>query len=80
MVQLCGNETLIVVVGAFEALWSVHETGWAHRTTDPATVSIDSRLEALAAHEQMIDLIDAGDESGVHEVAAAHLADVQRYP
>ena len=80
MVQLCGNATLIVVVGALEALWSSHETGWAHRTADPATVSIDSRIEALTTHERMIDLIDAGDEAEVRALAAAHLADVQRYP
>jgi len=80
MVQLCGNSTLIVVVGALEALWSSHETGWAHRTADPNAVSIDSRIEALTIHERMIDLIDAGDEGAVRELAAAHLADVQRYP
>ena len=67
-------------VSWLEALWSSHETGWAHRTADPNAVSIDSRIEALTIHERMIDLIDAGDEGAVRELAAAHLADVQRYP
>jgi DNA-binding FadR family transcriptional regulator len=80
MVQLCGNETLIVLVGALEAVWSSHENTWAHRTVDPSDVPVDSRREALLAHDEMIGLIDAGDEAAVRRLAAAHLAVVQRYP
>jgi DNA-binding FadR family transcriptional regulator len=80
MVGLCGNETLIVVAGALERLWSSHETGWAHRKVDPGDISIDSRRDALLMHERMIDLIDAGDEAGVRVLSAQHLSEVQSYP
>jgi GntR family transcriptional repressor for pyruvate dehydrogenase complex len=83
VVELCGNRTLILVVGALEALWSAHETAWAARTvrtSDPESIPLESRREALAVHGEIIDLIAAGDANKVRELVAGHLAEVQRYP
>ena len=80
VVELCGNRTLILVVGALEALWSAHETAWAARTSDPESIPLGSRREALGVHGEIIDLIAAGDANKVRELVAGHLAQVQRYP
>jgi GntR family transcriptional repressor for pyruvate dehydrogenase complex len=79
MVGLCGNETLIIVVGALEALWSSHETGWAH-SAETESVPVEERRAALQSHQEIIELIAAGDGPGVRDLAAAHLAAVQSYP
>jgi GntR family transcriptional regulator, transcriptional repressor for pyruvate dehydrogenase complex len=80
VVELCGNKTLILVVGALEALWSAHETAWAARTADPGTVPVDRRRDALAVHGEIIDRIAAGDGPGVRDLVTRHLGEVQRYP
>ncbi|HEY8523676.1 MAG TPA: GntR family transcriptional regulator [Acidimicrobiales bacterium] len=80
VVELCGNRTLILVVGALEALWSAHETTWATHAADPEEVPVEARREALLTHGRIIDLIEAGDANGVRELVAGHLAEVQGYP
>lgn len=75
----CGNETLIIMVGALEALWSSHETAWAGRTA-AATVPVGERRDALDVHSRIIDLIAEGDAAGVRDLVASHLSEVQRYP
>jgi DNA-binding FadR family transcriptional regulator len=79
LVELCGNETLIIMVGALEALWSTHETGWANRA-DTGRVPVAERRIALDAHDRIIDLIAAGDAVTVRREVAEHLAEVQQYP
>lgn len=80
LVSLCGNETLIIMVGALEALWSSHETGWANRTIDQGEVPVEERRTALEAHQRIIDLIAAGDTAAVRTAVAQHLSEVQQYP
>jgi GntR family transcriptional regulator, transcriptional repressor for pyruvate dehydrogenase complex len=80
VVELCGNRTLILVVGALEALWSAHETTWAAHTADPEAIPLEARRDALATHGRIIDLIAAGDTGAVRDLVAQHLGDVQRYP
>ena len=74
----CGNATLMIVVGALERLWSLHERAWADfsRATggEPTPGLRDSVLEA---HEAITDAIAAGDPARAHELAAAHLATTQ---
>jgi len=78
VVQLCGNGSLIVIVGALEALWSEHETGWS-RSSGAEAVSLRRRHRALDAHGELIDLIAAGDAAGARELAASHLRAVHDY-
>lgn len=80
LVQSCGNESLIIMVGALEAIWSSHETGWAYRVLDSESVPLEERRAAFTVHDEIIELIDAGDSDRVRELSAAHLEVAQRYP
>jgi GntR family transcriptional repressor for pyruvate dehydrogenase complex len=80
LVALCGNQTMIILAGALEMLWSAHETRWSSRVADGSIVPIDERLAVPEDHRQVIDAIDAGDARRASDLAAAHLLDAQHYP
>lgn len=80
LVQHCGNETLIIMAGALEALWSAHESSWASRVTDHGGIPIEERLAVLEEHKAIIDAIADGDAQLARDLTAAHLAEAQRYP
>jgi len=80
LVSLCGNETLKIMAGALEALWSSHEKAWAEHHPEPASLPLDERRAALLVHGRMIELITAGDSAAVGELAAGHLRSAQDYP
>lgn len=73
-----GNSTLMIVVGALERLWSLHERAWADFSvaigSEPTPGLRDSVLEA---HEAITDAIESGDAARAHELAATHLATTQ---
>ena len=81
LVELCGNETMRVVVGTLEGLWSVHEAAWAAEATreghfpDP-----EKRLRSLEEHAEILRLIEAGDAEGVLTAARRHLETSQQFP
>jgi GntR family transcriptional regulator, transcriptional repressor for pyruvate dehydrogenase complex len=81
LVAYCGNQTMIMLAGALETLWSAHEQGWSTRVSDPhSIVPVDERLAVLEEHRQVIDAIEAGDARLAHDLAAAHLINAQHYP
>ncbi len=76
MVSCCGNETIILIVGALEAVWSAHASVWAqeHVASDdypPAHRSY--REQGLADHETLIRLIEGGHADEALRVAQHHL-------
>jgi DNA-binding FadR family transcriptional regulator len=74
MVALCGNETMKLIVGALEAVWSARERDWAQRASGGrAFPDIETRDAGLQAHERMLDLIQAGDAAGAARAATRHL-------
>ena len=79
IVSLCGNGSLIVIVGALETLWSTHETGWS-RTKGADQLPVNERREALQAHAELIEAIAEGDATRARELTASHLQAVQNYP
>ena len=79
IVSLCGNGSLIIIVGALETLWSTHETGWS-LTKGADQLPVHERRQALQAHAEMIDAIADGDATGARELTALHLQAVQNYP
>lgn len=80
IVGLCGNQSLIIMAGALEALWSTHESDWAHRTSEAARIPRQERLDALDEHRVLIELIEAGEAEAARRHAAAHLLTSQTYP
>ena len=80
LVSTCGNQTMIILAGALEMLWSAHETSWSSRVSDGSIVPIEERLAVLEDHRQVIDAIDDGDARRAHDLAAAHLVNAQHYP
>lgn len=80
LVRHCGNETMIILAGALEALWSAHEQNWSARVTDHSTVPVEERRAVLEDHRQVIDAIDVGDAQRARDLAAAHLVNAQQYP
>jgi DNA-binding FadR family transcriptional regulator len=74
----CGNATLVIVIGALERLWSLHEKAWAdYADAAGSEEGPDLRASAIAAHEEITDAIEAGDASRAQHLVAAHLAKVQ---
>ena len=74
MVALCGNETMKVVAGALEAVWSAHERDWAKRASSARSFpDIATREAGLRAHERVLELIEAGDAAGAARAATRHL-------
>ncbi len=80
LVSRCGNQTMIILAGALEMLWSAHETSWSSRVTDERIVPVSERLTVLEDHRRIIDAISEGDARRASDLAAAHLADAQHYP
>lgn len=81
VVELCGNESLIVVISALQAIWSAHDSlVWA-TVADGVDVEADpsaplartTRRAALRAHEKLVDAIAAGDAERATKITTAHL-------
>jgi DNA-binding FadR family transcriptional regulator len=82
VVRGCGNQTLILMLGTLELMWSHHSQSWAQRAnekgfyTEPAVVC----EESLTVHAAILDAIEEGDADRAASLARSHLADVQQYP
>jgi DNA-binding FadR family transcriptional regulator len=79
LVERCGNETFIVLVGALERLWStqvnrVGEDGSLGQFAERST-----RERSAAEHRQLLELIAAGDADGAEAAARAHEAEPWRH-
>jgi DNA-binding FadR family transcriptional regulator len=73
----CGNETLVIVVGALESLWSLHKKAWADAAEDVGSgPEPNLRASVIAAHEEITHAIEAGDAARAHQLVTAHLATV----
>ena len=55
----CGNETLVLVVGALMALWVSQNVPWPYR--DLSDFDMESREEVLDAHRRLLAAIEKGD-------------------
>lgn len=80
IVDLCGNDSLSVLAGALESLWSSHESSWAQRDQHLVDIPRAERLQALDEHRLLIEHIAAGDAEKARQVALQHLIHSQQYP
>jgi GntR family transcriptional repressor for pyruvate dehydrogenase complex len=78
LVAKCGNETMIVVVGSLEAIWSAHESSvWdeAEVREGPSDSAMASKTlrAAIRDHEKILAVIEAGNEERAGTLSARHL-------
>ena len=79
LVARCGNETLILVAGALETIWSAHERVWVDTMAETgAAPTLDEQRAYLAVHEQIITAIEAGDADEAARLATEHLQGSER--
>lgn len=80
MVATCGNQTLIVVIGALERLWSEQERHWAQRAeVAGAYPEVHYRQDVISSHRKILKLIIQGDADGAAAATRQHLRDSQRF-
>jgi GntR family transcriptional regulator, transcriptional repressor for pyruvate dehydrogenase complex len=80
LVESAGNETIKLIMGALEAVWSAGERVWAQRATSTDSMPDGGiRTEGLRAHERLIELIVKGDAARVVAAARKHLESAQLY-
>lgn len=80
LVDLCGNQSLAMLAGALESLWSSHESAWATRTGENSQIPRAERLKALEEHRAILDAIAEGDAEKARRLAYDHLVVSQVYP
>jgi DNA-binding FadR family transcriptional regulator len=79
IVASCGNETLKLIVGTLETLWSCHVRTAAHEENArgrPQTLA--TRQRALQEHQQILRAIEVGDVTLIRESLLDHLHRVQQ--
>jgi GntR family transcriptional regulator, transcriptional repressor for pyruvate dehydrogenase complex len=80
MVQLCGNQTLILMLGTLELMWSHQERDWAERAEEAGRYpGGEARQDVLTAHAAILRAIERGDEDRAARLARDHLRASQRY-
>jgi DNA-binding FadR family transcriptional regulator len=70
MIQLCGNETLRLVVGALDKLRGGPSGAW-RRGDDAARAK--ARSTSIAAHNEITDAIATGDAEAAEDAVRRHL-------
>ncbi|WP_370326578.1 FadR/GntR family transcriptional regulator [Euzebya sp.] len=79
IVRGCGLQSLSLVVGVLESLWSAHERRWAARTAGEGRYATDAEMEAvLHAHAKILQAIEDGDRDTAAEISRRHVQATQR--
>jgi GntR family transcriptional regulator, transcriptional repressor for pyruvate dehydrogenase complex len=80
LVRSCGNETLIIVLGAVETLWSAHVDELTRATGDVAPFAdLNFRSHSLAAHIAIADAIESGDSELAARLARDHMHEPNKH-
>lgn len=78
IVAQCGNGTMILVIGALEAIWSVHEQR-IYEHADTVKPSLASWRASQRVHERIMAAIEAGDAAGAAQLSRKHLEASQSF-
>lgn len=74
LVRSCGNEALVLVVGALAGLWSAQEESWSRRIRETGQAPGDDvRTGGLEAHEEILAAIAGGDAAAAATAVQRHL-------
>ena len=79
LVQASGNQTLAMLVGALEFLWSVHARARAASGNWPQPVRDADRRRYSKNMVALVDAIEAGDAELARSRCAAHLSKATRH-
>lgn len=79
LIELCGNKTIILVVGTLESLWSSHEQAWAQQADVHALPDAGCRRAGHRAHERIVDLIERGEVDEVAKAVRKHVEGAQAF-
>jgi GntR family transcriptional repressor for pyruvate dehydrogenase complex len=79
LVEMCGNETMILVAGALEMIWSAHESGTYRHVPPDEEGSAEATEAAYRDHRALVRAIQDGDEARAGAVARAHLQATQAF-
>ena len=76
LVASCGNETMILVVGALESLWSAHvdQLGWG-RSQLGSFADIEVRRMSMKDHDRLYRCIADGNVRGAEKAVREHLSE-----
>lgn len=81
LVARCGNESMILLIGSLEVIWSAHESAvWRSEggtAEDDATLAT-TRRAALRDHQRLVDAIRDGNQTRAVKLATDHLAAARR--
>lgn len=80
LIDCSGNQTLQLMVGSLEATWLTHVRSWAEATTQVGkSPDRDYRLRGVDTHDELTDLIAAGDVAATAALAETHFDPQQFY-
>jgi DNA-binding FadR family transcriptional regulator len=79
IVERCGNETMILVVGALESIWSAHEVETYEHAAPAAEPGAGAMKAAFGDHRALLRAIESGDEEKAAACARTHLQAAQAY-
>src|SRR4051794_26551899 len=76
LVASCGNETMILVIGALESLWSAHvdELGWSKDNLG-SFGDVEVRRASAKEHELLYKQIVDGNERGAEKAVRDHFSE-----
>ncbi len=81
LVASCGNETMALVVGALENLWSAHVDVLARQQSRLGSFGDRKIREATAKeHERIYNFIAKGDERGAEQASRDHFSEALHEP
>jgi DNA-binding FadR family transcriptional regulator len=81
LVAGCGNETMSLIVGALESLWSAHVEQLARGPAQHGSFADRSvRVATLKDHEKLYRRIADGDAAGAERVAREHYSEGTQEP
>jgi GntR family transcriptional regulator, transcriptional repressor for pyruvate dehydrogenase complex len=78
LVARCGNESMILLIGSLEVVWSAHESAVWRGSGDDESAREKTRRAALRDHRRLLAAIRDGDSARAVRLATDHLAVARR--
>ena len=73
LVALCGNQSIILMVGALDSIWAAHDEQLAvHKAKFGPASERSAREHSLGEHEAIFNAIEAGDPRAAEAASRAH--------